>query len=414
MEEKLRLWMWLTEVFGTANPRKWDAYPRYKNIEDYCDALKYGDVYDLTYDEKIKVKHTTFENVDKTIEYCEKNNINIYCCESEGFPDRLKNIYNPPSVIYARHSTKSLDFLDDNVTIAVVGARKIDDYYAKVTTEISGQLAKAGIIVASGFAVGADSMAHSAAIEAKGKTVAVLGSGIDYDYPKGTMKFKEKVAENGAVISEFLPKHNPMPNDFKARNRVLSGISMGVLVTQASMISGALNTVANAVSQGRDIFCVPPRDVFDEKYSGVVGLIRDGAIPVFDGRDVIYEYCENYSHKISYAKAVENYTLKSEDTAVFSQKPVKKQPAKAPKKQKPEPEEKTEIKTEAVHQEKEINLEKLSENQRKIVSVMKGKQLLADEISRAAGIDVMELLGELTELEIDGIVKSLPGNRYSL
>lgn len=412
MDNKLLLWMWLTEVFGTANPRKWEATSRFDTIEECYDAFSHGDFYGLNHDEAVKAQKIGFDNVKKIIEYCNKNNINIYCYESEGFPQRLREIYNPPSVIYVKHESANLDFLDDNVTVAVVGARKLDDYYEKVTDEIAGQLASSGIVVASGFAVGADTIAHKAAINNGGKTVAVLGSGIDYDYPRGTMKFKDEIAQHGAVISEFEPDHVAGPNDFKARNRLLSGLSHGVLVTQASTTSGSLNTVANAVSQGRDIFCVPPRDIFEEKYHGVVQIIRDGAVPVFDARDIIYEYYENYSHKISYTKTVQNYVTKSEDTSVFMEgKASNVKPVKSVRK--------AEIKAEAVAKpeiktEPDVSLDGISEVQQKIVSVLKGRQMLADDIARETDLDVMELFSELTELEITGIVKSLPGNRFSL
>lgn len=402
------MWLWLTDAFGTANPRKWEATSRFDTIEECYDAYSHGDFYGLTYDETVRIQNTDFENANRIIDYCDKNNINIYCYESEGFPQRLREIYNPPSVLYAKHKEGNLDFLDDSVTVAVVGARGIDDYYLRVTEDISGQLAKSGVVVASGFAVGADTVAHKAAIDNKGKTIAVLGSGIDYDYPKNTMTFKERIAENGVVISEFPPKAPAGTTTFRARNRILSGISLGVLVTQASTTSGSLNTVSHAVSQGKDIFCVPPYNVFEEKYRGVVNLIRDGAIPVFDARDVIGEYCENYSHKISYSKTVQNYTVKSEDSAIFNEnKP--KNTAKKSRSKKSDDLTEQEIKKEAV-----VIPDDIDEDYKKIIGVLKEKEMLADDISRETGIDIMELFGILTELELDGIVKSLPGNRYSL
>ena len=401
--------MWLNEIFGTANPRKWEATSRFDTIEECYDALTHGDLYGLTYGETVKVQNVDLGNCERIIEYCLKNNINMYCYESEGFPQRLREIYNPPAVIYAKHNGASLDFLDDNVTVAVVGSRKITDYYLAVTEEISGQLATAGIIVASGFAVGADTAAHKSAIEKGGKTVAVLGTGIDFDYPKGTMDFKKIIAENGAVISEYPPDHVPMGNDFKARNRILSGISNGVLVTQASNKSGSLNTVSHAVSQGKDIFCVPPHDMFNKDFSGVVNLIRDGAVPVFDGRDIIGEYCENYSHKISYSKTMQIFTVKTEDTALFADKTSKKTPKhKTSKKPVKMP------KTQPQETKPDIDREKLSDAAKVIVKTLEGKTMLADDIARETGIGIMELFGELTMLEMDGIVKSLPGNRYSL
>lgn len=417
MENKLILWLWLNEIFGTANSRKWTATSRFDSIEECYDAISHGDCHGLTYEETVKSQAVTLDDLRKHVEYCARNDINIYCYESEGFPQRLRDIFNPPAVIYAKHKLQSLDFLDDNVTVAVVGARNADSYYLKATEEISGQLAAAGVTVASGFALGVDSAAHKAAVANGGKTIAVLGSGINYDYPKGKSEFKDEIVNSGGVImSEFPPDHHPMYNDFKARNRILSGISLGVLVTQASMTSGSLNTVSHAVSQGKDIFCIPPRDIFDEKYMGVSGLIRDGAISVFDARDILCEYSESYSHKISYAKSIQYYKIKSEDSVYFAtgsdtnKSSVKSRARKAVSNNEKSAEEISKPKITI----REVSTEGLSENQIKIVEALKGKQLLADEISLVTDIDVVDLFGELTELEIMNKVKSLPGNRYSL
>ncbi len=409
MNEKLLMWLWLNKVFGEANPRKWDATTRFDTIEECYYTLKDGDYYGLVEKEIENVKRFDLSSCERLVEYCDKNNIKIYCCESEGFPSRLREIYNPPAVIFAKHSSKSLDFLDDNVVVSIVGARQIDDYYSNVTTVISKELASSGVIVASGFAVGVDTCAHRGAIAARGKTVAVLGSGINYDYPGGTMEFKDEIAANGAVISEYPPLKPPKPGDFKARNRLLSGISMGVLVTQASSRSGSLNTVSNAVSQGRDIFCVPPADIFNDKYSGVIDLLRDGAIAVFSAKDVLFEYCENYSHRLDYARNLMDFSLRSEDSSVFSgtQKETKKPTKKTQKN-------KYDNLNNITEKPAEHDLSGLSENQVRIVKLLRENTLLTDEISRKTQIGVDVLFSELTELEIMGIIKALPGNRFSI
>lgn len=416
MTDDLMLWMWLENIFGTANPRKWEVTARFSSIEECYDAFVHGDHYGLNEREISNIKRYDPGSSEKILEYCQKNGINIYCYESEDFPERLREIYDPPAVLYVKHKGASLDFLNESVTVAIVGARNVDDYYLKVTEEISGQLAAAGAVVISGFAVGADTAAHRAAMENGGKTVAVLGSGIEYDYPRGTMDFKSEISENGAVISEFPPDHVPMPKNFVARNRILSGLSMGILVTQASPTSGSLNTVSHGVSQGKDIFCVPPKDIFNNNYRGVVQLIRDGAVPVFDARDIIYEYYENYSHRLDLAKNMQNYSQKSKDSSIYAESVPKRRP------QEKQPKEKNDnivknAETDAENEPITVNLPDLSglsPQQVKIIHSLEKGGLLADEISRETGIDIMELFSELTELEILGYVRSLPGNRYSL
>lgn len=418
MEEKILYWLWLTEVFSPASPRKWIATSRFDSVEECYEAYSQGDYYGLEASEISRAKKVNFDEIKKIVEYCDNHNIKIYCYESEDFPQRLRDIYNPPSVIFVKTDSKNLDFLDNNVSIAVVGSRKIDPYYTKVTERIVEELVSAKMVINSGFAVGVDQTAHKTAIKNGGKTIAVLGSGIDWDYPEGTMKFKEEVSQNGAVISEFPPLYIPRPYDFIARNRVLSGLSDGVFVTQAGLSSGSLNTVSHALQQGKDIFCIPPKDVLDEKYAGVIGLLRDGAIPVFDGRDILYEYYEIYSHKISVNKNLRTYVSKTDETNTFTEKGESK-PEKTSENVKKHEVKATENKANEVKEAEEVkivepDLNGLSEIQKKICISLKGKQLIADEISRELGIDIMDLYGELTEMELLGKIKCLPGKRYSL
>lgn len=407
MNDKMLMWVWFSEIFGAANPRKWEATSRFDTVEECYHAYKNQDFYGLTQKEIQRVKNVNLDDCKRIIEYCQKNNINIYCYESEGFPQRLMEIYNPPSVLYVKQNTGNLDFLDDSVTISVVGARNADSYSLKVTDEICNKLAWSGAVIISGFAVGVDTAAHKSAIKNGGKTVAVLGSGIDYDYPKGTLSFKDEISKHGAVISEFQPLHKPRETDFKARNRILSGLSVGVLVCEASKRSGALNTVSHGISQGKDIFCIPPRDIFDKKYRGVVQLLRDGATPVYDERDIIFKYYENYSHRINSAKNVMNFSQVTEDSVVFSDaQPVK---VKKTKKQTEEikPQDIAVVVTEEL-------IHDLTDIQKKIVLALEGKSLLLDELSRTTEIGISKLLAQLTELELMDRVKSLPGKRYSL
>ncbi len=410
MEEKLLLWLWFTDIFGEANPRKWTTTTRFDTIEECYYAFTHGDFYGLNDNEIRKIKMSNFENAKNIIEYCHKNHIKIYCYESEGFPQRLRDSYNPPSVLYAKTELENLDFLDDKISVAVVGSRNVDEYYVRVTQMIVSQLVESGITINSGFAMGVDHVAHQTALDKGGKTVAVLGSGIDWDYPLGTMKFKNQIAQNGVVFSEYPPLHKPRPFDFKSRNRILSGISNGVVVTQAGLDSGSLNTVSYGVSQGRDIFCVPPKDLFDERFAGVIDVLRDGAIPVFDGRDVLYEYFENYSRKVDINKNLQIFTVKTEDSFLFAKNnkvdsSEKESQNSVKKLAKPE---------EVLPQKPQIDVSTLTEIQQKIVESLKGKQLIADELSREIKIDIMDLYGELTELEIMGVIKSLPGKRYVL
>jgi DNA processing protein len=167
-----------------------------------------------------------------------------------------------------------------------------------VANWICSDLARAGVVVVSGFAVGLDSAAHRGALLAGGRTVAVLGCGIDVDYPKDNASAKQYITKKGLLLTEFLPGTEPYPKNFPTRNRILSGISLGTLVIQAPERSGSLITASLALEQGRNVFCVPPADIFDKRYAGVVKYLRDGAIPVFSYLDIINEYYHSYAHKL--------------------------------------------------------------------------------------------------------------------
>ncbi|NLZ46503.1 MAG: DNA-protecting protein DprA [Clostridiales bacterium] len=414
MDNNLLMWVWFNEAFGAANPRKWIATAKYSSVKEFYYAYKNGNIHGLTQDEIKMINSVKIDDCKEIIEYCHKNHINIYCYESEGFPKNLVDIYNPPAVLYVKQKTGNLDFLDDSVTISVVGARNACNYSLKVTDEICTKLALSGISIISGFAVGIDTCAHRAAIKSGGKTVAVLASGIDYDYPKGTLAFKEEISEHGAVISEFAPNHMPRKTDFKARNRILSALGLGVLVCEASEKSGALNTVSHAVSQGKDIFCIPPSDVFDKRFSGVVPLLRDAATAVFDERDIIYKYYENYSQNIKFHRNTMDFSQKTEDSVVYSNP----KPIKITKENKKEKQNKSELQNHSSNvQNKKVSdemLTGLTDIQKQIVLNLNGKTLLIDELSEITEISISSLLAELTELELMGVVKGLSGKRYSL
>ena len=161
---------------------------------------------------------------------------------------------------------------------------------AKSRAACTKYVAKRGFAVVSGFALGLDSAAHRAVLKEDGCTAAVLASGLDVEYPKDNESAKKLIAKNGVVISEYLPGTRPDRSSFQNRNRIISGLCFGTLVTEAAEGSGALITADHAVEQGRCLFCIPPGDIFDKRYSGVIKYLREGAVCTFSHLDIIYEY----------------------------------------------------------------------------------------------------------------------------
>ena len=402
--DNLVYWVWITQAFGTGNNRIWDIINSFDNVKNAYEALANGEYSNVTKSEELAVSHTHLLQTEELIKYCAKKEIRIISFDDETYPKRLKEIYNPPTILFCMGD---LSFIDDEVTITVVGTRHPSPYSIKFAKRICDELAKVGVTLVSGFALGIDSMAHQAALKNNGRTVAVLGCGIDVDYPKENSAIKKVIARHGAVITEFFPGTKPNGQNFPQRNRIMSGLSLGTLIIEAGPQSGALITADLALQQGRDVFCVPPADLFEPRYSGVIRLIREGAIPTFTHTDIMYEYYENFSHKINSINANENYSNKEKDSYLFDatdkdtsqKKEIIPKDILAENKQKFIP---------------EINYEELTDEQAKIVKLLENGSLLADEIADLAEIDVTNVLTILTELELFGIVEAQAGKRYSL
>ena len=208
--------------------------------------------------------------------------VHVWTWEDQEYPQRLLKINDPPPVLYVRGELRSAD----DWAVAIVGTRKASNYGREVARLLGHDLAKAGVTIVSGLARGIDAEAHRAALEAGGRTLAVLGSGVDIIYPWENRKLAEEILEHGALISEYALGAAPEATNFPPRNRIISGLSRGVVVVEAGEQSGALITADYAADQGRDVFAVPG-SIFQRSSLGANRLIRDGAQPVLKANDVL-------------------------------------------------------------------------------------------------------------------------------
>lgn len=213
------------------------------------------------------------------LEWEKEPNITII---DEEYPAIFKTISNPPIVLFLKGDVTLLNKLDK--AIAVIGARDFTEYGKTKTYEIVKELVSEEFLIVSGLARGIDGFAHDATLEAGGKTIAVLGSGINYPYPKTNEALYEKVAKDGLLISEYPGMTNPEPDFFKFRNRIVAALSKGVLIIEAKHRSGTIITVGHALEKGSDIFCLPERADVD---SGCNKLIKDGAYLVENAKDIV-------------------------------------------------------------------------------------------------------------------------------
>ena len=210
-------------------------------------------------------------------ENIEKQGIQILTWEDEGYPRRLNEVDQSPPVIYLKGSITG----EDDWAIAIVGTRRMTGYGKQVTSELAAFLALHGVTVVSGLARGIDAVAHEAALTAGGRTMAVLGCGVDMVYPPEHKHLSEKIMAQGALLSDYAPGTLPEGVNFPPRNRLISGLSLATIVVEAGMKSGALITSTFAVEQGRDVFAVPG-NIYAPQCKGTNYLIQQGARPLID------------------------------------------------------------------------------------------------------------------------------------
>ncbi len=219
--------------------------------------------------------------------------IKIITLDDDTYPRLLKQIYDPPRRLYILGDLKA----EEKYPLAVVGTRNASDYGKRTTNYFVDALSRAGLTIISGLALGIDGLAHQATLGVKGKTIAVLGSGLNVVYPSAHKKLFQQIIEaGGAVISEYPPETKPNKQSFPARNRIIAGLSLGVLVIEAPEKSGALITARAALEQGREVFAIPG-DIYSRNSAGTNKLIEMGAKPVTKPEDILEEIIiTNHTH----------------------------------------------------------------------------------------------------------------------
>ncbi|MBO5210579.1 MAG: DNA-processing protein DprA [Clostridia bacterium] len=307
------------------------------------------------------------------LEFCNKNEITVVNYHNRNYPEMLREIDNPPVVLYIKGNFPDFNSLP---SICVVGPRIVSEFGKKSAYSLGYRLAKAGFIVVSGGAVGSDTYAHLGALKAGGITVLVMACGFSVSYLEENRALREHISKSGCLISEYPPDVSVTKFTFPVRNRIMSGLTLGTVLVEAAKRSGALITANHALNQGRDVFVIPGMPNM-KQYSGSNMLLRDGAKPLLDTSDIFNEYICRYPDKIDIEKAY-----------------------------------KTEPKPEKVKNNKKILNVSLS-NQAKIVYNCLDKQkFYPDDLN--TGLSPSDLLSALTELEMEFIIRALPGGQYEI
>jgi len=221
-------------------------------------------------------------DLEKIWQNLEKQGIQVLTWVDENYPQRLKEIDQPPPVLYLRGEILA----EDQFAIAIVGTRRVTPYGRQVTEELATSLAAGGFTIVSGLARGVDSIAHQAALRAGGRTLAVLGSGVDKIYPPEHRTLAKQIIGSGAIISDYAPGTPPESSNFPPRNRIISGLALAVVVVEAGNISGALITAEFAAEQGREVFALPG-NIYAPQSKGTNKLIQQGAHPLLSAQDIL-------------------------------------------------------------------------------------------------------------------------------
>ncbi len=378
--------VWFSEVMGAGNIRSKTA------LDYFGDAQR---IYNATNAERkssaIFTKHELnnmniipLSRATDIMTECLSSGIEIIGLFDKRYPTALSVIENPPILLYVKG--KFPDF--NNIpSLTVVGPRKVSEYGKKAAYSLCFRLARSGFIVVSGGALGCDTYAHAGALKSGGVTALVLGCGINSDYLKANKPLRDEVAKIGCLISEHPPKMPITKFSFPVRNRILSGLTLGTVLIEAPTASGGLITARLANEQGRDVFVIPGAPG-KEEYKGSNALLRDGAKALIDLSDIFNEYIVRFPDKINIERAydtkiIDKNNKKSEKTDNMQKNILKK------------------------------SCETLSKEAKIVYNCIDKQKFLPEEILNT-GLESSALLSALTELEMEFLIKAVPGGMYEL
>ncbi len=309
-----------------------------------------------------KVTSLKEKDIDEEFDLVRKYNLKIITLDDAEYPENLRHIPDPPIVLYVKGALEA----EDKFSIGIVGSRRASFYGLSCAEKFAGDLANCGMTIVSGLARGIDTSSHRGALKAGGRTIAVIGSGFKHLYPAENKELAEEISRSGAVISEFPMDAKPLPQNFPCRNRIISGLSLGVLVVEAARNSGALITADCALEQGRDVFALPGKIDSGNSF-GTNGLIKQGAKLVSCAEDII----EEFSMPI-----ITNPNKREIKDAILESKVC------------------------------------LSGNESLLYNLISEQPVLLDEIIEKSGFAIPEISGILLNLQLRRLIRQIPGKQF--
>ena len=410
-------WIWFATRSGMGDKMKSILLSHFEDPEAiyFAPELEFERFEDLSPAAVESMMDKNLLECEEILRQCQEKKIHILTFQDAAYPSRLKNIPDPPMVLYYKGTIPAFDELP---VIGVVGTRKACAYGLTAAKRLGYQIASCGGWVVSGMATGIDGVAMKGALTAGGSVVGVLGCGADIVYPASNRWLYADTEKYGCILTEFPPGTPPLGRNFPRRNRIISGLSCGVLVVEAPEKSGALITARLSADQGRDVFVVPA-NIDVESAMGSNALMRDGAIPVSSGWDILSEYRYQFPGKVRRGRAVVNLTANSEElsqereapakVAQESPKPAEKKPLKTPDRKKG-----IDNGEKSAYSDFKKTLPALTSDEESIVSALRNGQRLVDDVIAESGKALGVILASLTLLEVKGVVRRLPGRYIQL
>lgn len=354
--------IWLSSLgIGNSNIEKINNL--FSNLQElwFCKNERIYGISNIRQDIKEKIIHNRNKHyLEKLFNKIEKDKIKVVTIYDDNYPNGLKYIDDRPRVLFVKGNILK----DDKLSIGIVGSRKATAYGKWACEKFTRELINMGVTIVSGLASGIDAVAHRVALDNGGRTIGILGNGIDIIYPKRNLSLYQEMESKGAIISEFPMGTPPLAYNFPQRNRIISGISLGIIVIEAQEKSGSLITAHHALEQGKDVFALPGNinSIFS---SGTNKLIKDGAKPLLEIEDILEEFQE--------------------------------------------------LKKNVLESKKEsLDLSNFSETEIKIIRILQEGPLHADIIAQRADMDISKTISILTVLELKNVVKELSGRVFTI
>lgn len=386
-------WIWLSMALGAA-ARVDEILACYSSPKEIYEADRTARIISGVFSrpQLERLEKTPFKNAQVALETCNRNGWKVYTPDDADYPELLRSLTDMPLVLYV---DGDISYVNKSVCIGVVGTRKPSYESVEIARRLCGEMAAKNAVIVSGGALGIDSAAHEGALAAEGKTVCVMGCGLGYGYLRENEPLRRRISQSGALVTEYPPLSGVTRSSFPERNRIISGMSMGVLVVEAGERSGSLITARKANEQGRDIFAVPG-SILNSAYTGVNRLIRDGASVATCADDILGGYEMMYPDRVDSNASVKQMVFEEvEAVRAKIESELAGVAAKTAKVPKAPPED-------------------LDSDSLAVYGLFKGEPLHADEICVMSGLPAPKVFTALMTLEIENLIKATDGKCYEL